>query len=109
MRLFDFGGISYSTAGNYRYKVTEVQGSHGGVTYDTHTADITVTVTDADGQLTASATVENGTFTNIYDASAEYNAAGAEAGAAASVQANPFDAVTFDESDDGLTYTYTIR
>lgn len=42
---FDFGGISYSTAGNYRYKVTEgVQSSN--VTYDETIYHVTVEVKD---------------------------------------------------------------
>ena len=32
----------------------------------------------------------------------------AEAGVATSVKVNPFETVTFDKSDDGVTYTYTI-
>lgn len=33
----------------------------------------------------------------------------AVAGVAESVKSNPFEAVTFDETDDGKTYSYTIR
>ena len=36
------------------------------------------------------------------------NAAG-NAGKAVSVVANPFETMTFDETDDGVTYTYTIK
>lgn len=32
----------------------------------------------------------------------------AEAGVATSVKVNPFETITFDKSDDGVTYTYTI-
>lgn len=158
---FNFGAIHYDTAGTYRYEVTETAGSHGGVKYDDHKAEITVSVTDVNGQLVASASVTNGTFWNSYSASADYNAAGtgglaitkvlsnrsmaadqfsftitatgenaeaaaeklgiadglsvdvkntgAPAGMAASVQTNPFDTVTFDETEDGVSYTYTIQ
>lgn len=73
---FDFGAISYDKAGTYKYKVTEIDGGHGGVTYDTNTVDITVEVKDVSGQLVATATVV-GSFTNTYKTSAEYNAGGA--------------------------------
>lgn len=157
---FDFGAISYDKAGTYKYKVTEIDGGHGGVTYDTNTVDITVEVKDVSGQLVATATVV-GSFTNTYETSAEYNADGAgglditkqvtnhamadgqfsftitatgdkadaaakklgiqngvstevksaaaAAGVAKSVKNNPFETVSFDKSDDGVTYTYTIK
>lgn len=157
---FDFGAISYDKAGTYKYKVTEIDGGHGGVTYDTNTVDITVEVKDVSGQLVATATVV-GSFTNTYKTSAEYNAdatgglditkqvtnhamaddqfsftitatgdnadaaaeklgiqdgvstevksAAAAAGVAKSVKNNPFETVSFDKSDDGVTYTYTIK
>ncbi|GEM_PF-787361 len=157
---FDFGAISYDKAGTYKYKVTEIDGGHGGVTYDTNTVDITVEVKDVSGQLVATATVV-GSFTNTYKTSAEYNADGAgglnitkkvtnhamtagqfsftitatgdnadaaakklgiqdgvstevksaaaAAGVAKSVKNNPFETVSFDKSDDGVTYTYTIK
>ena len=65
----DFGWtISYDKAGTYVYNVTEVKGDNAGITYDSHTAKVTVKVTDnGHGGFTAAATVENGTFTNTYD------------------------------------------
>ena len=166
---FDFGTITYDKAGTYVYKVKEAKAgtTDKGVTYSGNTATITVTVTDKDtagvstGQLTATATVVGGTFTNTYEAKADYNADGAgglditkklnnrnmtgdqftftieatgdnaadaakklgitegttttvknaagNAGEAVSVVGNPFENMTFDETDDGVTYTYTIK
>ena len=69
---FDFGAITYEAAGDYTYTVTEISGDNPGVTYSGNTATVTVHVTDkgddgaSTGQLVASATVENGTFTNTY-------------------------------------------
>lgn len=81
-----FGAIKYDTEGTYRYTVSETKGSLGGVTYDTHTANVTVTITDKDydGFLEVDSIVyDNNTegaaeadkaltniaaFTNVYDA-----------------------------------------
>ena len=164
---FDFGKITYDKAGVYTYSVSEVDAGQGGVTYDSHSATITVTVTDKDntgastGKLVATASVENGQFENKYETKAEYNADGAgglditktlnnrnmtaeqfsftieatgdnkeaaagklgitdgtattvknaagDAGKAESVTGNPFDTIIFNKSDDGVTYTYTIK
>ena len=43
-----FGSITYDTAGEYKYTIKETTGSINGVTYDTHTANVTVTITDED-------------------------------------------------------------
>ena len=167
---FDFGMITYDKAGTYVYQVKEANAGNidEGVTYSKNTATITVTVTDKDattgastGQLTATASVENGKFTNTYKASANYDAQGAgglditkqlnnrkmtegqftftieatgnnaadaakklgikdstattvknaagNAGKAISVVGNPFETMSFDETDDGVTYTYIIK
>lgn len=84
-----FGGIRFKAAGDYTFKVTEVEGTDGqadpsGWTYDGHEAFVTVHVTD-DGEGALEATVsynnENATtdadkavdnaaaFTNAYSAS----------------------------------------
>lgn len=166
---FDFGTITYDKAGTYVYQVKEAKAgdTDKGVTYSNSTATITVTVTDKDasgvstGKLVATASIEGDTFTNTYEANADYNAQGAgglditkqlnnrnmtadqftftieatgdkaadaakklgitdgmtttvknaagNAGEAKSVVANPFENMTFDETDDGVTYTYTIK
>ena len=83
-----FGSITYDTAGEYKYTIKETTGSINGVTYDTHTANVTVTITDEDydGALELKSIVyDNNTegaadddkvltdiaaFTNTYDAEA---------------------------------------
>ena len=73
---FSFGTMTFTpemldgaTSKTFVYNVTEQKGSAGGITYDTHTATIKVTVTDnGDGKLTATAQVEGATFTNTYKA-----------------------------------------
>lgn len=75
---FNFGDITFNEAGTYVYEVTETKGDLGGVTYSTNKATVTVTVTDKDasgaatGKLVATATVENGTFTNTYQSKLDY-------------------------------------
>lgn len=79
---FNFGDITFNEAGTYVYEVTETAGNLGGVTYSTNKATVTVTVTDKDasgaatGKLVATATVENGTFTNTYQSKLDYVDAG---------------------------------
>lgn len=66
---FGFGTITYDQIGVYTYTVTEVTGDNAGITYDSHTAKVTVEVSDnLHGGLTAAVTnIENGVFTNIYN------------------------------------------
>lgn len=66
---FGFGTITYDQIGVYTYMVTEVTGDNAGITYDSHTAKVTVQVSDnLHGGLTAAVTnIENGVFTNIYN------------------------------------------
>ena len=64
-----FPAISYDAAGPHTYTITEKAGSEKGVTYDTATHEVTVNVTDnGQGQLVATATNNNPTFTNTYKA-----------------------------------------
>ena len=69
-----FGDITFSAAGEYKFKVTEVKGDIEGVTYDTHEAEITVTTED-NGDGTLKVTPQVGadalTFTNTYKPSGE--------------------------------------
>lgn len=81
--------------------------------------DITKQVTNhamADGQFsfTITATGDNADAAakklGIQDGvSTEVKSAAAAAGVAKSVKNNPFETVSFDKSDDGVTYTYTIK
>ena len=65
-----FAGIEYKEAGEHTYTISEKAGSEAGVTYDTATHKVTVTVVDnGAGQLVATVTDNNPTFTNTYVAS----------------------------------------
>lgn len=64
-----FAAINYTEAGTYTYKVKEVVGELGGITYDTTVFEVTVTVVDnGNGQLVATVNYpENGIeFSNKY-------------------------------------------
>ena len=68
---FGFGPIRFERAGVYAYAVREVvpegDAANPGIAYDGHAAKVKVTVTDdGSGNLAATATVEEGTFTNSY-------------------------------------------
>lgn len=56
-----FGNITFSKAGSYEYEIKETTGSLGGVTYDKHTAKVTVIVTEdpASGTLSAKVAYDN--------------------------------------------------
>lgn len=78
---FNFGGYTFTQPGEYYYTVTEVEPAEGakipGITYSKNAADIVVHVTDnLKGQLEARVEVHNGTFTNVYKAELDHNAAG---------------------------------
>ena len=65
-----FEGIEYKEAGEHTYTISEKAGSEAGVTYDKSTHNVTVNVTDnGAGQLVATVTDNNPTFTNTYVAS----------------------------------------
>lgn len=78
-KTFRFGDITFRKAGTYIFNMKEdlpkdedssksgVQ--KDGVTYDSHTAKVIVTVADnGSGQLAAAASTEGTTFTNVYEA-----------------------------------------
>lgn len=79
---FAFGQITFTKPGTYTFNMKEVipadEKKAGGLTYDTHTEVVTVTVEDNNGVLTASTTYdENGAaFVNTYEASHSYSADG---------------------------------
>ena len=52
---FDFGAMDYAKPGVYTYHVKEVKGKDNTIGYSTQSYDVTVTVTDENGMLTASA------------------------------------------------------
>ena len=64
-----FKEIEYNEAGDHTYTITEKAGSEKGVTYDTAKHEVKVKVTDnGQGQLVATVTGNNPTFTNTYKA-----------------------------------------
>jgi len=64
-----FGDFTFDKAGTYVYEVYEVKGSIRGVSYDDHTATVTITVTDdGKGKLVATPNVVADTFRNTYKA-----------------------------------------
>lgn len=64
---FAFGAIDYTQTGVYHYQVSEVNGGEAEYAYDTTVYDVTVTVTDENGQLKATADgAENIAFVNRY-------------------------------------------
>lgn len=78
---FNFGGYTFTQPGVYYYTITEAKPAKGdkipGITYSKNAADIVVRVTDnLKGQLEAKVEVRNGTFTNVYKAELDHNAAG---------------------------------
>lgn len=78
---FNFGGYTFTQPGVYYYTITEAEPAKGdkipGITYSKNAADIVVRVTDnLKGQLEAKVEVRNGTFTNVYKAELDHNAAG---------------------------------
>lgn len=74
---FAFDKVSFDKAGTYTYEVRESKGSIGGVTYDEHTATITVKVTDDGlGKLKAAVSVDKPDFVNKYTAVAPTPEAG---------------------------------
>lgn len=83
-----FGAIEYNAVGEYRYTISEVVPAdddnaeldgkqQDGVTYDTHTANVTVAVTDDDhdGKLEASVSYDNDDATTPEDQAVEDAAA----------------------------------
>lgn len=72
-----FGDITFIKAGVYKYEITETDGGLGGVTYDKHTAKVTVTVTEdrATGTLSAKVEYDNSTAVNDSDKAVQNAAA----------------------------------
>lgn len=88
---FSFGTIMYTLdmvkdepdrTKEFVYEVTEAVPGEGetgiaGMTYDTHKATMKITVSDdGKGKLRAVTTLENDTFTNVYQSKLDYNSAG---------------------------------
>ena len=82
---FNFGTATFTKPGTYNFTVAETSWNGEdlpddgtkGLTFDRHTATVTVTVSiGANGKLTASAVVANGSFTNAYQTSLSYTGSG---------------------------------
>lgn len=73
---FYFGSVKFTKPGNYAFNMKEVvpEPAAGGITYDTHTEVVTVTVTDHNGVLEAKTTydADGVAFVNTYEASHTY-------------------------------------
>lgn len=72
-----FGDITFEKEGVYKYEITETEGTLGGVTYDEHTATVTVTVTEdtATGTLSAEVSYDNSKAENDSDKAVQNAAA----------------------------------
>ena len=58
---FTFTGLTFDTAGTYKYTITEVKGAIAGITYDEAVYRVTITVTDnGTGKLVTKVTYEDG-------------------------------------------------
>ena len=71
----EFAPIAFTRVGTYVYRISETAGNAAGYQYDASIYEVTVTVTDTNGQLNAAWTARNGTadaekliFTNAYSA-----------------------------------------
>lgn len=89
-----FGGIRFKAAGDYTFKVTEVEGTDGqadpsGWTYDGHEAFVTVHVTDdGEGKLEATVSYNNDGATTEADRAVDNAAAFTNAYSASSTDAD---------------------
>ena len=72
-----FGEMTFEQEGTYTYEISETNGSHGGVTYDYHTATVTVTVSEDEntGTLSAKVSYDNSNALNDADKAVENAAA----------------------------------
>ena len=79
-KAFAFDKVTFNKIGTYKFSIKEQvpDQDSDGMTWDRHTATVTVTVTDDNGQLEAAVSYENNaaTFTNTYRASMDYSAGG---------------------------------
>ncbi|MED9873745.1 MAG: FctA domain-containing protein, partial [Eggerthellaceae bacterium] len=99
-----FGDITFNAVGTYTFKVTEVEGTIAGVTYDTHEATVTVTTED-NGDGTLKVTPQVGadalTFTNTYKPSGEVTVDAADI-----ELSKVFEGATWDEN---FSFDFTIE
>lgn len=116
-----FGGIRFKAAGDYTFKVTEVEGTDGqadpsGWTYDGHEAFVTVHVTDdGEGKLEATVSYNNEKASTDADKAVDNAAAFTNAYSASSTDADtgPAEAkltkVLEGKTWDGDSFTFEIK
>lgn len=116
-----FGGIRFKAAGNYTFKVTEVEGTDGqtdpsGWTYDGHGAFVTVHVTDdGEGKLDATVSYNNEGAITEADKAVDNAAAFTNAYSASSTEADTGSAeakltkVLEGKAWDGDSFTFEIK
>ena len=101
----DFGKHSFTKAGTYTYKVSEVTGTEAGVTYDTTIYEFTVEVTDSgNGKLTASVSSDDVTSASGFNFENTY--------IAGSTSVNFGGTKTFEGFPDGAekpVFTFTLK
>lgn len=120
--LFSLAGEDYDAAGTYVYRIAEVRGNQGGVSYDTAERRFTVTVADSDMdgdlEITRVSNTINTTVSGSWTVSANFNNVYAPTGSATATidiqkaindnhslvgfqfalyDANPFDSAGADE------------
>ena len=110
-----FGDIKFVKEGVYKYEITETNGGLGGVTYDKHTAKVTVTVTEdtATGTLSAkveydNSSAENNSDKSVQDAAAFTNTYTAEFDNSTAVNLNGTKTLTGKTLTDSMFY-FTIE
>lgn len=116
-----FGGIRFKAAGDYTFKVTEVEGTDGqadpsGWTYDGHEAFVTVHVTDdGEGALEATVSYNNENATTDADKAVDNAAAFTNAYSASSTDADTGSAeakltkVLEGKAWNGDSFTFEIK
>lgn len=116
-----FGGIRFKAAGDYTFKVTEVEGTDdqadpSGWTYDGHEAFVTVHVTDeGEGKLEATVSYNNDGATTEADKAVDNAAAFTNAYSASSTDADTGSAnvqltkVLEGKAWDGDSFTFEIK
>lgn len=116
-----FGGIRFKAAGDYTFKVTEVEGTDGqadpsGWTYDDHEAFVTVHVTDdGEGKLEATVSYNNDDATTEADRAVDNAAAFTNAYSASSTDADTGSAeakltkVLEGKAWNGDSFTFEIK
>lgn len=116
-----FGGIRFKAAGDYTFKVTEVEGTDGladpsGWTYDGHEAFVTVQVTDdGEGKLEATVSYDNDGATTEADKAVDNAAAFTNAYSASSTDADTGSAnvqltkVLEGKAWNGDSFTFEIK